>query len=174
MYYWLEMNNILFYLTKYFRIIPWMMEQTILCMKTYYEDKSLQIFQERYRSKFKFNTLPNRLSNLVHNFEAHGTFENRRTTEKIRVSSRKKVHALLIGLHATFTCAFNWTADIWIISLEGPLDIFGSWFRLNVCWSENVILFSFYKFNFCHPIICGPWFVRKKWVNWRRGGADHH
>ena len=55
--------------------MPWSMEQKIFCLKTYYETKSFQIVQARFRRKFSFNKFPNRsqIFKLVKKFETHGT-----------------------------------------------------------------------------------------------------
>ena len=61
----------------------WMKEQ-IFCEKTYKEKKSFKIVQGRFRRKFfNFNTFSNRVRffKLVKNFEAHGTYEDCRTTD---------------------------------------------------------------------------------------------
>ena len=62
--------------------MPWSMEQKILCVKTYYETKSFQIVQARFRRKFSFNKFPNRsqIFKLVKKFETHGTCVDRRVT----------------------------------------------------------------------------------------------
>jgi len=59
-----------------------LMEQKIFCLKTYYETKSFQIVQARFRRKFSFNKFPNRsqIFKLVKKFETHGTCEDRRVT----------------------------------------------------------------------------------------------
>ena len=58
------------------------MEQKIFCVKTYYETKSFQIVQARFRRKFSFNKFPNRSQTfkLVKKFETHGTCGDRRVT----------------------------------------------------------------------------------------------
>jgi len=63
-------------------MMPWSMEQKIFCVKTYYETKSFQIVQARFRRKFSFNKFPNRshIFKLVKKFETHGTCEDRRVT----------------------------------------------------------------------------------------------
>ena len=62
--------------------MPWSMEQKIFCVKTYYEMKSFQIVQARFRRKFSFNKFPNRsqIFKLVKKFETHGTCGDRRVT----------------------------------------------------------------------------------------------
>ena len=51
--------------------MPWSMEQKIFCVKAYYETKSFQIVQARFRRKFSFNKFPNRsqIFKLVKKFE---------------------------------------------------------------------------------------------------------
>ena len=63
-------------------MMPWSMEQEIFCVKTYYETKSFQIVQARFRRKFSFNKFPNRsqIFKLVKKFETHGTCGDRRVT----------------------------------------------------------------------------------------------
>ena len=63
-------------------MMPWSMEQKIFCVKTYYETKSFQIVQARFRRKFSFNKFPNRsqIFKLVKKFETHGTYGDRRVT----------------------------------------------------------------------------------------------
>ena len=59
------------------------MEQKIFCVKTYYEMKSFQIVQARFRRKFSFNKFLNRsqIFKLVKKFETHGgTCGDRRVT----------------------------------------------------------------------------------------------
>ena len=62
--------------------MPWSMEQKIFCVKTYYETKSFQIVQARFRRKFSFNNIPNRsqIFKLVKKFETHGSCGDRRVT----------------------------------------------------------------------------------------------
>ena len=69
-------------LTEYSEIIPWMMEQKILYVKTNYITKSFKIFQARYKIKFNFKTFPNRsqIFKLIKNSEVHGTSEDCRAT----------------------------------------------------------------------------------------------
>ena len=75
-----EIVNILIYLTKYSEM-PSMMEQ-IFYVKTYYETKSFQSVQAKYKRKLHFVTFPNQnqIFKLVKNFEAHSTFEDYRAT----------------------------------------------------------------------------------------------
>ena len=63
-------------------MMPWSMEQKIFCVKTYYETKSFQIVQARFRTKFSFNKFPNssQIFKLVKMFETHGTCGDRRVT----------------------------------------------------------------------------------------------
>ena len=62
--------------------MPWLMEQKIFCVETYYETKSFQIVQARFRRKFSFNKFPNRsqIFKLVKKFETHGTCGDRKVT----------------------------------------------------------------------------------------------
>ena len=64
-------------------------------MRTYYKIKSFNIVQERYRSKFNFNTFTNRsqIFKLVKNIEAHDTWEN----SKAASSSQSRLQITLDG-----------------------------------------------------------------------------
>ena len=59
-----------------------MMEQKTFCVKTYHEFKYFKIVQTKYRREFNFNAILNQnlIINLVTNFEAHGTYEDRKPT----------------------------------------------------------------------------------------------
>ena len=59
-----------------------LMEQKIFSVKTYYETKSFQIVEARFRRNFSFNKFPNRsqIFKLVKKFETHGTCGDRRVT----------------------------------------------------------------------------------------------
>jgi hypothetical protein len=78
----MEIANIFINSTKYSEIMPWLMEQKIFCVKTYYEAKSFKIVQARYNRKFNFNTFPikSQIFKLFKNFKAYGTCEDRRAT----------------------------------------------------------------------------------------------
>ena len=139
-----EIVNILIYSIKYCKIMPWMMEQKIFCVNTYYETKPFKIVQPRYRRKFNYNTFPNRrqIFKLVKNFEAHSTCEDSRTTGSLTSgppitirTPRRNVHSLSINLYTKFNSASNQTADIWSTYSRAPLDILGSYLKLNGCRS---------------------------------------
>jgi len=77
-----EIVNLSIYKTKNSLMMPWSMEQKIFCVKTYYETKSFQIVQARFRTKFSFNKFPKRsqIFKLFKMFETHGTCGDRRVT----------------------------------------------------------------------------------------------
>ena len=68
-----EIVNLSIYYTKNSLMMPWQMEQKIFCVKTYYETKSFQIVQARFRRKFSFNKFPNRSQSAM-SFPLHFLF----------------------------------------------------------------------------------------------------
>ena len=51
-----EIVNISTYLTKYSKIMAWMIKYKIFCVKIFYKTKSSKIVQVRYRKKFNIST----------------------------------------------------------------------------------------------------------------------
>ena len=113
-------------------MMPWSMEQKIFCVKTYYETKSFQIVQARFRRKFSFNKFPNRsqIFKLGKKFETHGTCGDRRVTGSspsgppitIRTPDNvTRVKSQSVGVRANL--CDDRTVDIWSMYSRTLLDI---------------------------------------------------
>ena len=130
-------------------MMPWSMEQKIFCVKTYYETKSFQIVQARFRRKFSFNKFPNRsqIFKLVKTFETHGTCGDRRVTGSSPSGPPITIRELSTTLHAAFKNAFDRMVDIWSMYSRTLLDI------LFLIWGQTVTDYKMLSFHLSINVI---------------------
>ena len=123
------------------------MEQKIFCVKTYYETKSFQIVQARFRRKFSFNKFPNRsqIFKLVEKFETHGTCGDRMVTGSSLsgppITIRTPDNVIRVQGGAAFKNAFDRTVDIWSMYSRTLLDI------LFLIWGQTVADYKMLSFH---------------------------
>ena len=58
----------------------WKVEQKIFCVINYYDPKTFNVIQARYRRKFDFHAFPNRCQ-ISKNFDAHYSSKVSRPTD---------------------------------------------------------------------------------------------
>ena len=109
--------------------MPWSMEQKIFCVKTYYEMKSFQIVQARFRRKISFNKFPNKsqIFKLVKKFETHGTCGDRRVTgsspSRPPITIRTPDNITRVRVSRSESEQISATVDIWSMYSRTLLDI---------------------------------------------------